>query len=206
MISPVSGDGKVDERREAVGAGLPFPSPVCHSFRLHPPALVGRGRRAGGHAGSGREIAATGHTGPLVTRFGRGRHPGGRPARTSPPAGRDHCRVHGPARFAMAGRFDRRPAVPAVSVQAGADRRRKGRRFRNGPWCAILDPARAPYLHRGWLCCLTCPTRGACPFFRIPVRRWRPAPASCPIPSDRRRRAGSRPSVKQGAVARRLRT
>ncbi len=48
--------------------------------------------------------------------------------------------------------------------------------------------------------------QGRVSFFRIPVRRWRPLPPSWPVPSNWRRRAGSRPSVKQGAVARRLRT
>ena len=186
-----------DEPREAAGTELPPASPGS-LFRLHPPALVavagGQGpcwiRPGNRHNGAYRAFGDG---------FGRGRRPGRQTGTgIAPPVGRGRCRIHGPARFAMAGRFDRRPAAPAVSVRIEAARRWKGRRrFRNGPWCAILDPARAPYLHRGWLCCLTCPTRGAC-LFRVPVRRWRPLPPSWPIPSDRRRRAGCRPAVKRG--------
>ena len=66
-----------------VGAELP-PTSLGSISRLHPLALwvVGGGR----HAGSGREIAATGHTGPLVTDSGAAAvpaagHSGGRPFR-----------------------------------------------------------------------------------------------------------------------------
>ena len=67
----------------------------------------GRGWRAGGHAGSDREIATTGHTGPLVTDSGAAAvpaagHPGGRSARASPPADHGRCRFHAPPAVARA--------------------------------------------------------------------------------------------------------
>ena len=175
-----------------------------HSFRLHPPALWVAVMRVTAMLDQAGKSPPRGIQD--LWRRVRARPPsrGGRPFRRQaiPAAAR-----HGhPPRWNVAAagsmapaRFAHRPAAPAVSVRPEAARRWKGRRrFRNGPWCAILDPARAPYLHRDWLCCLPCPIRGACLFFRVPVRRWRALPPSWPILSNMRRRAGCRPSATRG--------
>ena len=95
--------GRGTSGRRAESNSLP-PSRV-HSFRLHPPAPErDRGRQTGGgdhHAGSGRAIVITGHTGPTVLDSGEA---------AAPAAGR---RGFGPPRrIAPAGSLPRFPIRP----------------------------------------------------------------------------------------------